>query len=999
MSPPLRGGDLAKEGKIMKNVSTLTIGFSIIVFTLLSATINTANPDSVSTLRRTDDISRSKAAFAVVGEEIARGLNLHTLSESDYWKLRGPVLLDPQTEIHFHLRKQFGSIVNTVDFGASVAAGSPSQNSPISRGKTLLLYKRASEIIRDFIAQKNISVIIGSHAPIGRGEMAAIRGLQGEVRYTYEIINSACVAIPIKNLAGLIRQPFITEIWPDAKGYLLNGNGAVAVQENLLQIGADKVHTRLGVTGKGVTVAVVDWGINDKHSEFSDRIKDTIGTENPLSDEKHGTVMAGIIGAAADGEGITGIAPEVNFLDASLLVHTTLVESLWHRNAVVVGYGESLQAINWTTIVRSHDLKYNNYQKPDVINMSLGWDPWRYGRSGTDRMSTLIDKLVDDGIVFVVSAGNNTGRRARGKLNALPANPANHAIPKFRHRFETHEATKIEVTLIWNNGSNDLDLVLLDSNGDALLDSDGNQRCVSRKHDGTGPWNNPWIGNTNFGTVFEQVLCDVTAGKTYTVQVEGYKGKGEQAYEVWLLGNEKCCQPQFETPNDEQTVSVPGYSRNVITVGAVDSRNIIAPFSGHGPSDTDLIKPEVVAPGVDIMSTVPGGYTSDATGTSVAAPHVAGVAALILDAVGKNKDGKWNFSPGEVKSAIVRGAKDIRNSDPDNIHGAGLVKADNIIFGGTVNPGEKLRFKITPRLTKYWFNTFFLNAENVFPWEASVALAVAISWVGNGSDLELEILGINGNSPLHESEQGSNYKKINLQLSKSFAQDGGFLNLNIIHNNPAGEPINFTGASTHPIRHVKLDVNDDGVVDLKDLVEVAKKFKEVGVHIEDINCDGVVDLDDMKIIAEKIAGAPAAPTASQVAIETIQQWLVEAKQMGNTDPDFLLGIAMLEQLLALLTPMETALLANYPNPFNPETWIPYQLATPADVTLTIYDIQGRVVRDLDLGHQRAGTYHGRSRAAHWDGRNTQGEPVASGLYFYTLKAGEFTATRKMLIRK
>ena len=98
-------------------------------------------------------------------------------------------------------------------------------------------------------------------------------------------------------------------------------------------------------------------------------------------------------------------------------------------------------------------------------------------------------------------------------------------------------------------------------------------------------------------------------------------------------------------------------------------------------------------------------------------------------------------------------------------------------------------------------------------------------------------------------------------------------------------------------------------------------------------------------------------------------------------------------------PAETSLLPNYPNPFNPETWLPYQLAKPADVTLTLYDIQGRVVRRLDFGHQRAGIYHSRSRAAHWDGRNAHGESVASGVYFYTLTAGDFTATRKLLIRK
>ena len=126
---------------------------------------------------------------------------------------------------------------------------------------------------------------------------------------------------------------------------------------------------------------------------------------------------------------------------------------------------------------------------------------------------------------------------------------------------------------------------------------------------------------------------------------------------------------------------------------------------------------------------------------------------------------------------------------------------------------------------------------------------------------------------------------------------------------------------------------------------------------------------------------------------------MQAQQLNLTDPTSQRGIRFLEQLLAALTPKETALLPNYPNPFNPETWIPYQLAVPADVTLTIYAVDGAVVRTLTLGHQPVGIYQGKNRAAYWDGRNTRGEPVASGVYFYTLKAGDFTATRKMLIRK
>ena len=98
-------------------------------------------------------------------------------------------------------------------------------------------------------------------------------------------------------------------------------------------------------------------------------------------------------------------------------------------------------------------------------------------------------------------------------------------------------------------------------------------------------------------------------------------------------------------------------------------------------------------------------------------------------------------------------------------------------------------------------------------------------------------------------------------------------------------------------------------------------------------------------------------------------------------------------------PDKNALLANYPNPFNPETWIPYQLAKPADVTLRVYAVDGQIIRELALGHQAAGRYLNRSRAVYWDGKNAVGEPVASGLYFYTLTAGEFSETRKMLIRK
>jgi len=98
-------------------------------------------------------------------------------------------------------------------------------------------------------------------------------------------------------------------------------------------------------------------------------------------------------------------------------------------------------------------------------------------------------------------------------------------------------------------------------------------------------------------------------------------------------------------------------------------------------------------------------------------------------------------------------------------------------------------------------------------------------------------------------------------------------------------------------------------------------------------------------------------------------------------------------------PRHSMLLQNYPNPFNPETWIPYQLRESAEVVIRIYDSTGRLVRKLDLGRRSAGFYLGRTKAAYWDGLNSAGEKVASNIYFYQIKAGDFSAARKMVILK
>ena len=202
------------------------------------------------------------------------------------------------------------------------------------------------------------------------------------------------------------------------------------------------------------------------------------------------------------------------------------------------------------------------------------------------------------------------------------------------------------------------------------------------------------------------------------------------------------------------------------------------------------------------------------------------------------------------------------------------------------------------------------------------------------------------------------------------------------------------------------DVNGDDVVNILDLVLVASVLGDEGRDLDaDVNGDGVVNILDLVLVAGALGDVAAAPSVWYRDLEIaptraeVGQWLAQAGELELTDATSREGVLFLEQLLAALTPKETALLPNYPNPFNPETWIPYQLGKPADVTLHIYSVNGTLVRTLALGHQVAGMYQNRSRAAYWDGRNALGEPVASGVYFYMLTAGDFSATRKMSIRK
>lgn len=202
------------------------------------------------------------------------------------------------------------------------------------------------------------------------------------------------------------------------------------------------------------------------------------------------------------------------------------------------------------------------------------------------------------------------------------------------------------------------------------------------------------------------------------------------------------------------------------------------------------------------------------------------------------------------------------------------------------------------------------------------------------------------------------------------------------------EGISVEVLTDEEMKAVYADTNGDGIIDASDILAIGRNWgkarpmsklmaKDKSLEIVDI--DHSKYLEAYRAMYNLLLASSSESDKYIVLKQTLKNWI--------------------NQGIRQEIPKTTKLLQNYPNPFNPETCIPFTLSERVHVVIKIYNITGQLIRTLELGMKEAGNYVSPDRAAYWDGRNEEGNEVASGVYFYQIQAGSYVSTKKMVVLK
>ena len=700
---------------------------------------------SGSDVQVTPDDQLRKTVLRAASEELVTVLRLDSLSAEELAKIDGVVRNAAYWAVF-----DDSAVADrvTAELGLARAAG---RLTPL-RAQTTSALRTAAE-------EQTVSVIIELGGGPDKESLAILASRVRRVRHVLDSIGAVSADLAPVQLAGLAQLPIVQYIWSNApvKQHLV---------ESVAQIGVDRLH-QYNIKGTGVRVGVVEEvGLQDSHPAFSGRVAAERCSEDSGN---HATHVAGII--AADWAP-SGVAPGVQLVDAAVCPWP------WEEK-----WDDVIKAIEWA----ADDSQGN----ADVINVSLGTWLWQYPRDGTGPVETAVDNVITQGgpdsfhTMVVVSAGNEADDHDIGQVEQG-------SDPQTKIAWVLATDEDLQITLWWDDATNDLDLKLIAPDGATEVDlSDGTNSALG----------------TNPGIVYERVSASAATLASH----------GTGFYQLKVIAHDVPSGPQpyhvaidyggadFLDPHPAGTTTVPGNARYALAVGSVGDGsctgngcpvNERSDFSSQGPTDAGTwgqrIKPEIMAPGEQITSSVAGSGRDTMSGTSQAAPHVAGAAALLLEAAGKRTDGTWQLTYDELRGAIIDGAMSLDgNHEMDNVTGAGLISPTNVILTGSITHKGNQYFQVTPAYT----GTTYAGSEVIsFDWES-----VAARWDSPSSDLDLYLYRLDtGGEITRATTVASTYEKI---AGRDLAPDDHAYVLRV-HGWYVSGSDSFSGVSTNPVRSV-----------------------------------------------------------------------------------------------------------------------------------------------------------------------------------------------------
>lgn len=482
-------------------------------------------------------------------------------------------------------------------------------------------------------------------------------------------------------------------------------------------------------------------------------------------------------------------------------------------------------------------------------------------------------------------------------------------------------------------------------------------------------------------------------GSEYSETVEGAVNYawGAGVVLVASAGNQGTADPRY-----------PAYYTNCIAVAAIDDDDLKASWSTYG----DWV--DVAAPGVNIYSTtlpykyrgkiVHYGYKS---GTSMSAPHVAGLAGLV-----------WATSYGTSNSAvryqIESTADEIAGTGTDwiwgriNAHKAVTPPEATGSIAGTVTDANTTNPIANATVTANGYSTTTAT-DGTYALDVPVG-SYTVTALADGHVEESKTADVLENQPT----------VVDFALAPALGNENDMYVWSIDFSKKTAGPNTFLYVTVT----INRDSNANGVAEELDAeVSLATVSLRLDNQTTGQSWTGQGDTDDSGQITFQVNKAPSGTYVAEVTglTHATYTWNSALDHENPSDPYTLNGAQaaaappisvnlsknppVLLREIKKVHPVKTVLFNAYPSPANPETWIPFVLNKEAEVSITIYNVTGKLVRTLSLGYLNAGVYVDKGKAAYWDGRNANGERVSSGVYFYLMEAGNFRAMKKMVILK